>query len=224
MKPGALSKWLTGTGLLLMAAALVLISLNFIRAHISGQRVDAVLAEIYKARPIMAEAMEHQKNNAVDATPHATESERMYIPDYILDPNMDMPPIRIDRQIYVGVLDIPKLALLLPIQSSYDKSKVDISPCLYQGSLYLDDMVLIGQNYNRHFGALQNLSIGDEMTFTDGVGNVFVYQVAEIEEIDGSAVDEMLAGDWDLTLFTCTVSGKTRLTVRCDRVKDEVIT
>ena len=30
-----------------------------------------------------------------------------------------------------------------------------------------------------------------------------------------TSVQEMTDGDWDLTLFTCTVGGKSRVTVRC---------
>ena len=29
----------------------------------------------------------------------------------------------------------------------------------------------------------------------------------------------MLSGDWDLTLFTCTIGGQTRVTIRLERVE-----
>ena len=35
--------------------------------------------------------------------------------------------------------------------------------------------------------------------------------------MDSTAIEEMVTGDWDLTLFTCTLSGQTRFTVRCIR-------
>ena len=31
-------------------------------------------------------------------------------------------------------------------------------------------------------------------------------------------VEKMTSGDWDLTLFTCTYGGKSRVTVRCQRM------
>ena len=31
-------------------------------------------------------------------------------------------------------------------------------------------------------------------------------------------LSSMEEGDWDLTLFTCTIGGKTRITVRCARI------
>ena len=36
-----------------------------------------------------------------------------------------------------------------------------------------------------------------------------------MEAIPATAPEEMESGDWDLTLFTCTVGGRTRDTIRC---------
>ena len=41
------------------------------------------------------------------------------------------------------------------------------------------------------------------------------YQVEAIDVLEATAVEEMVAGDYPLTLFTCTYGGKNRLTVRC---------
>ena len=53
------------------------------------------------------------------------------------------------------------------------------------------------------------------MRFRDLDGNVWTYTVAGTEIIDGNDVERMEAGDWDLTLFTCTYGGQERFTVRC---------
>lgn len=45
--------------------------------------------------------------------------------------------------------------------------------------------------------------------------NVSTYAVVEVEVLDKTALEEMEAGDWALTLFTCTYGGQTRLTVGC---------
>ena len=55
------------------------------------------------------------------------------------------------------------------------------------------------------------------MFFTDVDGNVFEYMVAETEKLRPEETAEMLSGDWDLSLFTCTYGGQMRLTVRCIR-------
>ena len=49
-------------------------------------------------------------------------------------------------------------------------------------------------------------------------GNVFSYKVGEIITLQPEAVEEMTESDWDLTLFTCTIGGATRVTVRCEKV------
>lgn len=41
------------------------------------------------------------------------------------------------------------------------------------------------------------------------------YEVAEIEILSPDAVEEMTEDDGDLTLFTCTLGGGSRVTVRC---------
>ena len=46
-------------------------------------------------------------------------------------------------------------------------------------------------------------------------GRSFYYEVTGTEIIDTFDVDAMDAGDWDLTVFTCTIGGKSRVTVRC---------
>ena len=61
------------------------------------------------------------------------------------------------------------------------------------------------------------LAIGSKILFTDVNGNLTRYSVAELEILQPTAVEDMTAGDYDLTLFTCTYGGATRFTVRCIR-------
>ena len=64
--------------------------------------------------------------------------------------------------------------------------------------------------------SLNNLSQGDEITFTDMDRNPFRYEVAALEVLSPFAVEGMTTGDWDLTPFTCTVGGQFRTTIRCE--------
>ena len=52
-------------------------------------------------------------------------------------------------------------------------------------------------------------------------GNLFTYEMAERETLMPTSVEEMTSGDWDLTLFTCTVGGQSRVTVRCTLVEGD---
>lgn len=78
--------------------------------------------------------------------------------------------------------------------------------------------MIAAHNYAQHFGRLSRLTEGDEVRFTDMDGNSFAYTVAGLEQLDPRQVKDMLSGGWDLSLFTCTLSGQSRLTVRCVRV------
>ena len=149
------------------------------------------------------------------------DPEGELIPNYILDPEREMPIIQIDGNDYVGYIDIPVLELSLPVMESWSYPNLKISACRYSGSVYHDDMVIAAHNYQKHFGTLKNLVISDEVRFTDGDGNVFIYHVAAMEQLNPTQVEEMTVNDWDLTLFTCTLSGRQRMTIRCTRVAAE---
>lgn len=49
----------------------------------------------------------------------------------------------------------------------------------------------------------------------------FEYEVVSLEILIPEDVEPMEEGDWDLTLFTCTIGGKTRITVRCARMSTD---
>lgn len=138
-----------------------------------------------------------------------------FIPDYVLNPNMDMPTVEHDGYKYIGTLTIPVIDLELPVMDSWSYPKLKIAPCRYSGSAYLNNMIIAAHNYTGHFGRLKNLQPGDDVIFTDVDGNVFNYKVAQMETLVPTAVEEMISGEWDLTIFTCTVGGSTRVTLRC---------
>ena len=75
-----------------------------------------------------------------------------------------------------------------------------LAPCQYQGSAYLDNMILAGHNYRAHFAGLKDIQIGDAVIFTDAEDSCFHYEVSGLEELPGTAICEMESGDWDLTL------------------------
>ena len=147
--------------------------------------------------------------------PDSASSNDAYIPDYILNPNMDMPTIEYQGYKYIGTLCIPVIDLELPVMDSWSYPQLKTAPCRYDGSVYLNNMVIAAHNYTGHFGRLKNLQLGDAVIFTDIDGNVFNYKVSKMETIVPSAVEEMKNGNYDLTVFTCTVGGQTRVTVRC---------
>ena len=207
----------TGIGLLLLAAALFLTAYNLWSDAMAAISIDIVLEQLTPE----LETAEEKAEISLPAIPSGESLEEAYIPDYILNPEMEMPAEEIDGQQYIGVLRIPALSLELPVISEWSYPSLQIAPCRYAGSAYLNNMVIAAHNYYSHFGYLKNLSQGDEVTFTDMDGNVFRYEVAELETLSPFAIEEMTGGDWALTLFTCTVGGQSRVTVRCELTEDE---
>lgn len=135
------------------------------------------------------------------------------------DPTMT--EVEIDGYAYVGVLSIPSLELELPVMSEWDYTRLKIAPCRYAGSTKTDDLVICAHNYTRHFGPIRNLTPGDTVTFTDMDGVVWQYQVTVVDILAPTDVEDMTAGGYDLTLFTCTYGGASRVTVRCERAAEE---
>ena len=132
-----------------------------------------------------------------------------------------MTELEIDGYAYIGCLSIPAIELELPVMSEWDYTRLKIAPCRYTGSVKTNDFVIAGHNYTRHFGPLSDLSPGDQVLFTDMDGKVWVYQVAAVEVLAPTAVEDMTASGYDLTLFTCTYGGTSRATVRCERITEK---
>lgn len=130
-----------------------------------------------------------------------------------------MQTISVDGETYIGYISIPALNIDLPVNSEWSYPLLKKAPCRYKGSIFTDDLIIAGHNYGRHFGNLKLLNSGDEVDFTDADGVVYKYTVKSVEKLAGTDVDAMEAGDWDLTLFTCTIGGVSRVTVRCQKAE-----
>lgn len=188
------------TGLLLIAAALSLTIFNLYDEYRAEQSVNQILSR-----------MAPQEDTLLEGE----------IPDYLLNPAMEMPVEIIDGRDYIGTLQIPSLDLKLPVLSSWNYPNLRVAPCRYTGSAYQGNLIIAAHNYPSHFGNLKHLQEGETVLFTDADGNRFTYQVVVRETLEPTAIDEMESeedGAWDLTLFTCTIGGQSRVTVRCVQV------
>ncbi len=189
-------------GTVLLLAALSLLSYNRWDDWRAGQSVEEM-------RVSLAEAEEAEKDEL---------NEMFWVYQYSVPEGGIMPAVEIDGYEYIGTLSIPQFGLELPVMSEWSYPGLRIAPGRYSGSVWTDDLIICGHNYERHFGNLRDLEPGDAVSFTDIMGNIFDYEVAEVETLQPTAISEMKSGDWDLTLFTCTIGGRYRVTVRCVRV------
>ena len=207
-KKNRIGNILKGAGLILVTAAVLLLVYKLWDGHRARESEEAILAEYL------------QENKKASESPDASDKEdKQNIPDYLLNPDMDMPEYTLKSLgdvACIGILEIPALDLELPVISSWSYSSLRLAPCRYSGSAYKGDLVIAAHNYQSHFGGLRTLPEGSEVFFTDAVGNRFSYYVAVTEALTPWSVDDMTSGEWPLTLFTCTLDSQNRVTVRCE--------
>lgn len=209
-------------GLLLIVAALFLFVRNISSDRHAETAAEQTIRELRASVP-MEELVPAE--TAATPTPEPEEGEEIFseleiIPNYILDPTRPMPTETIDGVEYIGVLTIPSLSLELPVASEWSYDTLKIAPCRYYGSAYTGDLVIVAHNYSRHFGSIRTLVEGDEVILADFDGNIFRYKVALTDTLEATAIEEMTQSGFPLTLFTCTVGGQYRVTVRCIEQRD----
>ena len=186
-------------GVLAIVFGLALGGYNLWDNRQAGMRADAAFQAIVQYREEAAEA-------GADAVPETPG---------------ELSVLELDAGRYIGTLFLPAIDIELPVQVDWSLELLKAAPCRYTGSPHGDDLILCAHNYPTHFGRLKNLLPGDEVRFTDVEGNALRYTVAALENLGGTAVEEMESGAWDLTLFTCTLNGQARVTVRCDRLETD---
>lgn len=187
-------------GFLMIVGAIFLVAYNFWderrAAAVSGAAMEALLLDISREK---------------------AEMEGMQ-PDYIVVPEMEMPKETVGKFAYIGLLDIPALQIMLPVIDEWSYPALKAAPCRYAGSAYQDDFVIAAHNYKGHFGKIKSVQAGEQIFFTDLDGNLFSYEVISMEVLKDTAIEEMNSGVYDLTLFTCTYDGQSRVTIRCERI------
>ncbi|MDR0468800.1 MAG: sortase [Peptococcaceae bacterium] len=129
----------------------------------------------------------------------------------------DLSYVLLDEEAYMGVLRIPKLNLILPVNVTWSYPALKKTPCRYAGTIEKGDIVIAAHNYNTHFGNINTLAEGDPVIFTDVEGGVYHYYAAYIETVQPSDTYSVVNSAYDLTFFTCTYGGQARVVVRCLR-------
>lgn len=204
-------------GAVLIVSALLLFFYNQREADMAGQEAENLMSDLESW--MEGQNTEPGTENTGESTgPAATEENEPAEPTL----DSEMPVVRINGYSYVGYVEIPVLELKLPVLSEWNYDRLQIAPCRQHGSSRTDDLVIAAHNYRTHFGRIKELSEGDTVIFTDMDDIVNTYSIAKIDTIDPYDVDCVLNSDFDLVLYTCTVGGKTRVTVFCNRTEEEI--
>ena len=192
----------TVVGLVRLIGAAALALWNFRQDAEAGAESDALVYELAEVIPDTPEVPEEIQEVEQAADPEGYE----------------MPSVTIDGTKYMGVIFFPDLNRELPVFSEYALSKLKTAPAVYYGSPITHDLVICAHNYRSHFGPINRLPGGAKVQIKSADGTVFDYRIAATEVVSPFAVEDVTSGAWDLTLFTCTLGGRTRYVVRCDMV------
>ena len=200
-----------GTALLLSALFLVLYNVTEDRK--GGKQAENVLSELKNEIP--------EYVTPEETMPLAEEYD--LFAEYEEPTIPEMETIEIDGNVYIGYISIPKLSIELPVLSEWSYPNLKIAPCRYVGNLNEDNLIICAHNYQTHFGRINELDSEDEIIFTDVNGKKYEFFVTSIEQYLGTAVEDLKFGDadnWELSLFTCTLDGRSRVTVRAVRKEE----
>ena len=205
-------------GVVLMCSAVLLAVYNLNVQDQAGRDSEEISENLTQYIPVVRSENGRPLQVPSEQTPQqAQEPVAEETPDFILNPEMPMPAIEIDGKRYIGMLNIPYLGLRLPVAAEMTNEQLRLTPCKYYGSAYTDDFVIGGHNYNSHLGGIHVLPQGSLVEFLDADGNLFTYHVAEMEILNPEDVSPMVESGYPLTLFTCTLGGQQRVTIRCSK-------
>ena len=165
---------LTVIGLLLMAGGLGLLIYNMWDNNRAGDASDAILKQIE----------EEQADMGVSNAPAPPSRSDKDVDDRVTDKDawrygQTMPVTLVDGFQYIGILEIPSLGIRLPVMDTWDYDRLRISPCLYSGSYYTDDMVICGHNYQRHFSPIKGVDIDADVYFITADKVIYHYTVSK---------------------------------------------
>ena len=211
-------------GAVLMLSALLLFLYNRRESEYAGDQADRALQELQA----ILEEQGTGKNTGGDAVLWDDPlAETLLQGDHRGDEengtaqvwdSADMRVVTIAGYGYIGWLEIPAIGSRLPVMDQWDAVRLKVAPCRQAGSVYTDDLVVAGHNYDTFYARLGELRQGDTVTFMDMNGQVHEYLVSRVETLLPTAVDQVLNSNHDLVIYTCTVSAEERIVAFCDRV------
>ena len=169
------------------------------------------------SKNILQDVQENILDNSREEN-NSEENDQNEFVEISVDNPKEMPTTQVDGYDCIGVLAIPVLELELPVLTDWSYAKLKIAPCHYFGSYYEKDFIIAAHNYQSHFGRLADLQPKDLILFTDVSGLVRCYEVVLLETLPANATEEMITSGFDLSLYTCTPGGGSRVTVRCNAV------
>lgn len=142
-------------------------------------------------------------------------SEETYgIPGDHNDP--EMPVVEIGGNDFVGLIEVPKFNKILPLYSSWEKSKITDFPCRYMGSMYDGSLIVGTVEDHGQFDIAKGIAGGDELTFTDVTGLKYNYIITDAYKTKDVSTEALTAIDGELVLFVRSTYGTDYMIICCN--------
>lgn len=125
----------------------------------------------------------------------------------------------------IGTINIPKINVNYPILSETTTELLKISPCKFWGAdpNQEGNFCIVGHNYRntKFFSKVPTLKSGDIIEITDLSGKTIQYAIYDnyiVEPDDTSCTSQLTNGRKEITIITCTDSGKQRVVVKAREI------
>lgn len=124
-----------------------------------------------------------------------------------------------------SILKIPSLGIEYPVLSDTSDELLKISLNRLHGPKpnEVGNYVIVGHNYRggKMFGKLPSIKIGDTVELNDLKGNTVTYKVYKkyvVDPEDVSCTSQLTNGKTEITLITCTSTGKERHVIKAEKI------
>lgn len=179
-----------GAGVGLLVAGIVAVLLWQWRSHVSVQQSESYISTLRTLLPEPQSAVpEARKDNS-------------------------MPILSIDGTDFAGILEMPRHGATHPVCAHWGRTSQ--YPCRFSGSIY-DRSIQIGATSQKgQFDYYREISVGDQLFFTDMTGNRYAYVVKNIRFERHANQAALTSDESALTLFIKNVYAMEYVLIFCD--------
>ena len=127
-----------------------------------------------------------------------------------------MSVLAVDGTDFIGILEMPYYDSALPVGADWGNSAQ--YPCRFDGSIY-DGSIQIGTTSQAgQYDFYRELSVGDQLFFTDVTGNRYAYSITNLYHDDHADQAALERQEADLTIFIKNVYATEYIILFCDSV------
>ena len=133
-----------------------------------------------------------QNKKALDSINNILKEQELEIIDNTKE---NFPKLEIENTDYIGIINIPKNNLLLPIESKCNNRVINLqSSCKYSNNPF----IILGTNLNDSFNKVSTYNIKDSIEFTNMLGQKVQYKINKIKRINN--INDISKYDGDLII------------------------